>query len=314
MTLETGHNKRRELYNTYLNEISGVSFTFREIDIISCILHNRGEKKIASLLSISPRTVGTHVHNIMLKLGQSSRENIIDFIERSGKLLRIRKYYLHLLIQNSFEKHLAKIAKTINRKGIVYNVHHIDLSTIEKSNFDQLQAHLKLANINLTKEKATYRLCVLNDNLFHNSQPEDLFLLFDTNINVSKLDNINYIDFRKAKDYYLSVLRLLKQIINSSNLDQIILDTKNEFHAISTSWEGSSEIHSSLPSFKNRSLNKPTILTAIICFILLTTWAITLLFDVLNTNPEQIIINSDLPIPQGNTLLERPSIIAEIGK
>ena len=291
-------------------------FTFREIDIIACILHNRGEKKIASLLSISPRTVGTHVHNITLKLGQSSRESIIDFVEGSGKLLFIRKYYLHLLIQNSFEKHLTKIAKIINRKGINYTINHINLSAIEKSNFDQLQAHLKLVNINLVKESAkeevTYRLCVLNDSLFHDSQPEDLFLLFDSNVSINKLDNINYIDFRKAEDYYFSVLKLLKQIIDSPNLDQIILDAKNDFHAISASWEGGSEIHSSLPSLKKgRSLNKSTILTTI-CFILLAIWSIKQLFDILNTNSEQVIINSDLPIPQGNTLLERPSIIAEI--
>ena len=48
-----------------------------------------------------------------------------------------------------------------------------------------------------------------------------------------------------------------------------------------------------------------------ICFILLAIWSIKQLFDILNTNSEQVIINSDLPIPQGNTLLERPSIIAE---
>ena len=68
MALEVGYNKRKYLYDNYLNQINGIKFTYREIDIITCILHNRGEKKIAALLSISPRTVNTHVHNITLKI------------------------------------------------------------------------------------------------------------------------------------------------------------------------------------------------------------------------------------------------------
>ena len=316
MILETGYNKKRELYNAYLNEIDGISFTFREMDVIACILHNRGEKKIASLLSISPRTVGTHVHNVMLKLGRNSRENIIDFIEKSGKLLLIRKYYLHLLIQSSFEEHLVKIAKIINRKGIIYTTSQIDLNSIEKSNFDQLQTHLKLANVNLAKEDieqdTQFRLCVFNYDLVDNSQAEDIFLLFDSDLDINKFDNVNYIDFRKSTDYYFSVLRLLKEIIDSPDLEQVILDVKNDFHAISNSWEGNTELYSSFPSsFKDRPLNK-FIIFAIICSILFTTWIVIKIFNVLNTDSEQVIINSDLPIPVDNTFLERPAIIAKI--
>ena len=71
---------RQVLYHEQLSAISDIKFTLREIDVIACILHNRGEKKIAFLLIISPRTVSTHVHNIMLKLGHSSREYLIDFM------------------------------------------------------------------------------------------------------------------------------------------------------------------------------------------------------------------------------------------
>jgi len=81
------YSKTRELYDSYLNNIKDINFTHREIDIIACVLHNRGEKKTASLLSISPRTVSAHIHNVMLKLGCNSREHLIDFIEKSGKLL-----------------------------------------------------------------------------------------------------------------------------------------------------------------------------------------------------------------------------------
>ena len=83
MKLVAGSNAKKEIYNKQLNLIEGIKFTSREIDVIACILHNRGEKKIAMLLSISPRTVSTHIHNIMLKLGHNYIESIIDFIEKS---------------------------------------------------------------------------------------------------------------------------------------------------------------------------------------------------------------------------------------
>jgi DNA-binding CsgD family transcriptional regulator len=63
------------------------------MDIISAILHNRGEKKIAGLLFISPKTVSSHVHNIMLKIGSHSKDGIIDFIEKSGKIIYVKHYY-----------------------------------------------------------------------------------------------------------------------------------------------------------------------------------------------------------------------------
>lgn len=50
--------------------INNVNFTPREIDIISCLLNMRGTNKIASLLSIAPNTVLTHIHNIILKFGK----------------------------------------------------------------------------------------------------------------------------------------------------------------------------------------------------------------------------------------------------
>jgi len=45
-------NQRQVIYNLELNIISNIKFIRREIDIIACVVHNRGEKKIASLLFI----------------------------------------------------------------------------------------------------------------------------------------------------------------------------------------------------------------------------------------------------------------------
>ena len=57
-----------------LSSINNIKFTQREIDIISFIVNGRSTKKIASYLSISPKTVENYVRNIMLKLECNSRE------------------------------------------------------------------------------------------------------------------------------------------------------------------------------------------------------------------------------------------------
>jgi len=82
-----------------LRTIGGVSFTAREMEIIACIISVRRIKKIASLLSIAPKTAETHVRNIMLKIQCNSRESIVDFIEQSGKLPLIKYHYQHLVHQ-----------------------------------------------------------------------------------------------------------------------------------------------------------------------------------------------------------------------
>ena len=103
----------RNLYlqdTLHLEPINGVSFTKREIDVIACILSGKSVKKIAQFLSISPRTVENHVHNILLKLGCQSQENIIEFIEKSDKFLLIREHYLNLLTQSSFILELKAVS------------------------------------------------------------------------------------------------------------------------------------------------------------------------------------------------------------
>ena len=96
-------DRKDSIYNKCLQEIAGIYFTAREIDIIACMLNKRSTKKIASMLCISPRTVETHIHNIMIKIGINSKDRIVDFIEKSGKLRYVRQYYLGVLTQKLFE-------------------------------------------------------------------------------------------------------------------------------------------------------------------------------------------------------------------
>jgi DNA-binding CsgD family transcriptional regulator len=94
---------------SHLAAIKGKNFTRREIDIIACLVCGRAAS-IPSFLSISTRTVETHVHNVMIKLDCNSREGIIDFIEHSNKLSLAKSHYQSLVVDVMFEKTLKAIA------------------------------------------------------------------------------------------------------------------------------------------------------------------------------------------------------------
>src|ERR1043165_831037 len=93
-----------------ITQINGIKITSKEVDIIACILNGRSTKTIASFLSISPKTVETHLRNIMQKLGCHSRESIINFFENTVYLCQLRHHYLGLRTQLVFNQHLQQIA------------------------------------------------------------------------------------------------------------------------------------------------------------------------------------------------------------
>ena len=253
---------KEEVYNKQLHEIADIKFTRREIDVIACILHNRGEKKIATLLQdISYRTVGAHARNIMNKLGCNSKDFIIDFIEKSGKLQDVRQYYFYLVVESSFIKILQKISKLINRSAVHCS---IDLSESADQSTDkqlkQIKEYLYWANIILIdrfEEKGAgdiaVNLCVFSNDMAtkkilhqnnkrnnHNkSHNRDIILVFDSNEDVlSLLKNTQYIDFVSTKNYYFSVLELVKKIIGVADIEKLIQEFQDEYQSLQASWKG----------------------------------------------------------------------------
>lgn len=207
-------NSHEMLYEQHLSVIKDVKFTFREIDLIACIIHNRGEKKIAYLLSISPRTVSAHVYNVMNKLGCNSKDQIIDFIEKSGKLSVLREYYVHLLIKAHFEKKLVKIASQINVKGSKYYCTRDDSLTLSKGLYQSIQNHLKLANIELIE------------------------------VSQKQTGQGDYKDFPirniEEDDYYFSLLKTLTALEASEKLDELIREFADEYKVTVEVYEGKS--------------------------------------------------------------------------
>lgn len=312
--MEIKYNRKRELFESDLSNIGGINFTFREADVASCIIHNRGEKKIASLLNISPRTVSAHVHNIMLKLGCNSRECIIDFLEKSGKIILIRKYYLHLLIENSFIAHLLKVGKLLNKQGASYRICPDDkIASNDFLSFKQIKSHLKLANVKESENSERF-LCLLDKAGNCKAEPDSIFLLFKEG---GAVQNENCINFNTPEEYYFSIFRLLSIIIRDPAIEKILADMKMDFQTINDSWDPASYQKSEDSFSKNQGylskISKKPLFFVIGFFALLgVVFSGYKIKSYLNDNLENISFGADLPVLEKNKLLMRSSIINEI--
>src|SRR3989338_5918732 len=212
MAFNTSYKRKYELYKEHLATIKGIKFTFREIDILVCIVHNRGEKKIASMLSISPRTVSVHVYNVMNKLACNSKDQIIDFIESSGKLPLFREYYLHLLVNSNFEKQLTLIARRINQNGTTCYCYRNDALTLDKDLYQSIQKHLNLAHIKLVE-----------------------FAPSENNNPTFELRNIS------ETGYYRDLLKNLLEVLNPPQREQILAEFEEAYQKIENIHDGKSE-------------------------------------------------------------------------
>jgi tetratricopeptide (TPR) repeat protein/DNA-binding CsgD family transcriptional regulator len=139
-------------YLDSLADINGIKFTRREIDILACLLNARRTSKIASFLSISPKTAINHIRNIMLKLECNSQERIIDFIERSRKISLLRKHYAHLIINSAFEKSLKEISKLNHDLKVAYKIIYWPNHKPYTQFVFRLEKDLKLAGFTISVE------------------------------------------------------------------------------------------------------------------------------------------------------------------
>ncbi len=220
-------------HSIYLNRltlIDGISFTPREIDVIACLLHVRGTSKIASLLNISPTTVVTHVQNIMEKIKCNSRENVIDFVERSHSLALLKKYYAHLMVYLAFEKALKSCLKLTGNplsSLVVYCKNHQCKSIFER----YLQSHLTLAGIT-----SKVQLQPLFNNGEDREKPKTTFIVIlgeekKTEFPQTSRDS-DLIDLNDQENYYLGVLEILKKLCPKVDFDGIFLEFKKVYETM----------------------------------------------------------------------------------
>ncbi len=249
----------KNIYASHLKKIQGIAFTSREIDIIACLLRGRRSSKIASLLSIAVRNVENRIAGIKLKLGCGSQEGIIDFIEKSGKLVFMNQYYTSLLIEIAFERELSKLFRSVTQHPVSYLVYDGE----QKDNLfmlRELKKHLKLAGLTLWERKENYYtlaqphkknepsashvICCLSVSLIENNR--ELFDFFKNNHSVESIifislntavetdaptalpNDIQRFDLTKQKNYYLMVFEVLKILLPNLSFEENILNFKKQ--------------------------------------------------------------------------------------
>lgn len=218
-----------DIYLEHLANIKSFHFTRREIDVIACLLSMRGMSRIATLLSITPRTVETHTRNIMLKLECNSREGIIDFIEKSGKLSLFRKHYSGLLVQEEFEKTLKEIARFKRRESsysIILYGQNQDQKNILVHRFE---SDLKRAGINkeirLLNEKSHFEKV---------KEPHQVALLLSAKSDHQKENFADHVIIKceSKQNYYFLFFEILKKLFPSDNFENIIASFKEKYEVL----------------------------------------------------------------------------------
>ncbi len=287
-----------------LSLINDIRFTPREIDIISCLLNGRRTSGIATLLGISPRTVITHVHNIMLRLECSSRENILTFIEKSDKVVLLREHYTTLLVHYEFVQTLKKISK-------------LNIKT-DHSSFIIYWHDQKLKNeliVQLKKDLANIKLDIkISDNSSLSNGRYNI--LFKEEGGSPEKDSI---DLKDYNDYYGLVFEIIKLLLPEGN----ILEISEEFmKGIHTRTFITYSEEKTFP-MRTEGLRKKGL---ILIFISLMIFMIGSGFIVLHHNKnaadnfslynthKSSVVRSDLVIPENHALLQRPSLLSEISE
>lgn len=254
-------------YTEELLVIKGVEFTPRHIDIISCLVNGEKHKRIGRLLSIEERTVEAHKRKIRDKIAHVSNEDIIYFIQKSGKVSIVRKHYARLLCKHDFENNLKLLPKISERKTInllIFLEKSEDfLKTQRNSTASIFFDHLLLAGLDLHFENeqkniqgffesplkpCLYILTIDSINLLLQKISKDenmgenslkslyvskmIFVLFDDKIPeeiLEKVKGLQILDFRQYEFYFFSFLNLLEKIYPQRYLQKIriLLDEAN---------------------------------------------------------------------------------------
>jgi|GEM_PF-1125219 len=139
-----------------LKLIGGKSFTPREIDVVACVLSGKGEKAVASILSISPRGVESHTRNIRQKIGCIGRDGIIEFVEKHHRVDDFRRLYKALLEKSNFIKILKKIRNISSKKNTSCKLFYEKGNVGDAAFAKQIKEQLKVVGIEASLARGDY--------------------------------------------------------------------------------------------------------------------------------------------------------------
>jgi len=283
------------MLDNHLRTIKGIKFSEREIDILSCILHMRGAKKIANILQISYRTVERHIQNIMLKIACNSQDAIKDFIETSENHLHIKKHYTSLLIDAFFQNQLLKISTHAKNKKLTFNI-------INGGNFKQANKkiikHLELAGLKHDLNNAKIQIILQKNAPPKTTQTVLSIEKYYINFFEILAANIPDIDFSKFVEEFETLSKNTNNV-REEITNQLINNIQNN-------------VDLTIPRTKDKSYNKYLILAITGICIILSTFLLKYFSNNIVNTPT--VISSDLHIPHASNYLQRPDILNNLNK
>ena len=297
------------LYNNF--SLGEANFTNREVDILACVSQKRKEKKIAEILSISPRTVETHIVNIRTKLGCCSKDSLIDSIEKSDKILYLKNHYCNLLINKLFSQKLLLAKEALRTKEYTIGIqkNYINKETAELGK--KISTDLTKIGINLFEDPYEQKE--------KNSDSQELFLVFLPSKHQNKrihittnknIENIEYIDFIDTTQYMQNFFHLVQKITSAKEINNIITDYSNEVKNLKDGLFTNNVLINKTQKLKiNQSIKSMKLIAALILLLTLSSITMYIFFHKENT---QKIYSGDLTFPQ--FYLERKQVLKQMDK
>ncbi|MBS0186111.1 MAG: hypothetical protein JSS34_07220 [Proteobacteria bacterium] len=344
-------NNLDSLYTENLKIIGETKFTRREIDIIACILSGKSVKRIAYLLSISARTVEAHTYNILSKLNFTSREDIIHFIEKSGMLSLMQKYYLNLLIQQAFKSSLKQISNQLINKNIncliiyekqskeeLFLAKDLEIDLTQSGFKTHLESMKDQKSIDLLLKKTAFSktehvIYIGNPNLIPHfssknktnaSSPRNIsFCLLSNASPIEKTENnikVDLINSLEDFDYNFLFIQLLKKLLPTLKIDDSFSTFYQRYQELTSSSNHSpllkniSDTPKTVQKDKNvkRDASKFTVLKNLGILCLCIISPLFFIVYLFEKNDSSPSVISDLRIPINEVLLKRPLLIEEI--
>ncbi len=342
-----------EIYSQHLSIINGIKFTPREIDVIACVLHGKNDKAIAQLLTtpgkphLSFKTIRAHLDNITRKIESGMRQNLIKFIEESGKFQIMHEYYSSLLLSLEFKKILYNFSSLIHKERFSFL---IIASTINEGHIfaKNLLTHLNLVGAKATleiqegfintikvlqsissikhvifilpsdiKEEEHYLVNIekLSNDKDINFQFKDIIFLGSSRREhyISNKKNLRYINIEYEKSYYLLFLNILQKLLPQNDLlPDAILKFRNKLNNVQKI--DNIQLYNEDAAPQNRESN---FFVRYLKIIYISIFIILSFFVCYSFVPQSNILSniatkSDLVLPSDSLLLKRSSVLKEI--
>lgn len=267
------------IYLRYLTVVEGIHFTHREMDVLACLLYARTTGRIAALLNVASTTVTTHIKNIMRKLKCSSRESIIDFVERSHDVDIIQMYYVSVVIHSAFKNSLKACTKIMRQPLLPFLCIYCKDSQTQNTLTYYLPLHLKLVGLEvdiriqepdfpyyqgeesgddrkiIQDPQSIQRVLITIVQKENKKQAKALKSQRKSNENLSNVRlNSLFVDFSDQKSYCFCVFEILKALSPKANFDTIISHFTKTYEALEKSRKiflPTSEVMENTPPLEN---------------------------------------------------------------